>query len=199
VSPFSTGAYRTALHAAANRRRPLFHELPCLGNVLERAAMTTRRNAASGNNAFKGVESELMSYAPGSATSPTTYHTNRSHLETETSAEISRNWVLNTVCTACCASPKFRPLTSSGPASGTIRAPLGHDAEQARETPPQRSNLQTVTGADDVIWTDWKIHGIACGPFVLLRKTSRPETLRCRCAPKLVRTCRKAMECPRKD
>src|SRR5207248_7700305 len=92
------------------------------------------------NNAFSGVESELMSYAPGCATSPTTYTRTVLSRERDTSAETFRYWVLSTCCTACCVSPRLRPLTSSGPTSGSDTRPSLSTRRNIRwETPPQRS------------------------------------------------------------
>src|SRR5256885_10315543 len=92
------------------------------------------------NNAFSGVESELMSYAPGCATSPTTYTRTVLSRERDTSAETFRYWVLSTCCTACCVSPRLRPLTRRGPASGSDTRPSLSTRRNIRwETPPQRS------------------------------------------------------------
>src|SRR5205809_3599810 len=54
------------------------------------------------------VESELMSYAPGAATSPTTYTRTVRSLCSDTSAEISRNCVRKTRWMSCCTSPRDR-------------------------------------------------------------------------------------------
>src|ERR1035437_7330222 len=43
--------------------------------------------------------------------------------DSETSAEISRNWVLRTCCKFCWTSARLFPLTKTGPTSGSLMRP----------------------------------------------------------------------------
>src|ERR1700747_3249015 len=91
-------------------------------------------------SAFRGVDSELMSYAPGSLTSPTTYTRPVRSRETETPADVSRYCVPRVLCTSCWTSPRVRPLTSTGPASGNATRPCRSTTRVNRvETPPHNS------------------------------------------------------------